>query len=120
MRVLVFVAMRTLRRPWQFREVYRTGRKIDCKYVIVFYRRTGVPEGEPQFGFVASRRVGNAVKRSHAKRLMREAIRKNADRFHHEDLWVVLVARAGLLNTTFQDVSEEVDARLAAAGLIDI
>jgi len=112
--------MRTLRRPWQFREVYRTGRKIDCKYAIVFYRRTGVPEDEPQFGFVASRKVGNAVKRSRAKRLLREAVRKHADRFQYEDLWIVLVARASLLNATLQDLSAEVDKRLEAAGLIDI
>ncbi|MCZ6767523.1 MAG: ribonuclease P protein component [bacterium] len=112
--------MRTLRRPWQFREVYRTGRKIDCKYAIVFYRRTGVPESEPQFGFVASKRVGNSVKRNRAKRLLREVVRKHANRFQYEDLWVVLVARADLLNATFQDISAEVDARLAAAGLIDI
>ena len=110
--------LRTLQKPWQFRQVYRKGEKMDCKHAILFYYRTG-DAAEPQFGFVASRRAGNAVQRNRAKRLMRVAAGGLQHRLVHDDVWIVLVARAALANENSQDVLQEIDRALGAAGLVD-
>jgi ribonuclease P protein component len=106
-----------LKKPWQFRQVYRDGKKIDCKYAVLFYYRTGEP-AEPLFGFVASKRLGNAVRRSRAKRLLRVAAGRTAGRFKHNDIWVVLVARAAILNTKSDDLAREVERKLRDEGLL--
>ena len=112
------MALHVLSKPWKFRQVYRAGKKIDCKYAIVFYYRTGELAGGTQFGFVASKRVGNAVSRSRAKRLLREATRQLTDRLPADDLWVVLVARSGILNIKCPDLVDALERGLGDAGLI--
>ena len=111
--------LRTLQKPWQFERVYRNGKKIDCKYALLFYYRTGEPMTGPMFGFVASRRVGNAVKRNRAKRLLRVAATHAAGRLNQRDLWIVLVARSGIIDTKSQDLLAELEQKLTGEGLID-
>lgn len=110
--------LRTLQKPWQFEQVYRTGKKIDCKYAVLFYHRTGDPAAGPSFGFVASKRVGNAVKRNRAKRLLRDVARDIVERLIQRDLWIVLVARSGIIETKSQGLLAELDQILIGAGLI--
>jgi ribonuclease P protein component len=109
---------RILRKPWQFKRVYRDGKKLDCKYAVVFYYRTEAESEGPVFGCVASKRVGGAVKRSRAKRLLREAARQTAPLFGADDCWVVLVARAAVLDVTSDDLAAEVEKALRDEGLI--
>lgn len=64
---------------------------------------------------VASKRVGSAVRRNRAKRLLREAA--------HRTPWVggldaVLIARPGCAERTAEEVSAEVDALAAALGVV--
>ncbi len=107
-----------LRSPWQFRLVYQDGKKIVCKYSILFYRRTGEPNGGPLFGVVASKRVGDAVRRNRAKRLLREAVRNTENRLKSRDLWVVLVARGAILDASSDDVTRDLQHALRGEGLI--
>lgn len=107
-----------LRSPWQFRLVYQDGKKIVCKYAILFYHRTGESSGDPLFGVVASKRVGDAVRRNRAKRLLREAIRDTENRFKDRDLWVVLVARGTILQASSGDVTRDLEKALEGEGLI--
>ena len=107
-----------LRSPWQFRLVYQDGKKIVCKYAILFYLRTGESNGGPFFGVVASKRVGDAVRRNRAKRVLRETIRNTEHRFKDRDLWVVLVARGTILRASSSDVTRDLENALMGEGLI--
>lgn len=68
------------------------------------------PPGGVRLTVVASRRVGGAVRRNRAKRLLREAARTLAWTPGHD---VVLVARAACADSSLVKVSAEL-ARLAA------
>ncbi len=111
------MVLRILQKPAQFREVYNSGRKIEGKCAIVFYYHPGEAADETHFGFVASRRVGNAVKRSRAKRLLREAARQTAGRLT-DNPWIVLVARTGIFNASYQELLAELEGQFARAGLL--
>ena len=110
---------RTLKKPWQFREVYRRGKKIDGKCAVLFYYRTGDDSEGMRIGVVASRKVGGAVARNRAKRRIREALRCQAGWICHDDLWIVVVARSAILNETYQALTNELERQLRRGGLID-
>lgn len=63
-----------LRKLHDFQGVRRSGRRIHCG-PFVLYCRTVVQSCSPRLGLIASRRVGNAVKRNYAKRIFRELFR---------------------------------------------
>ena len=108
--------VRTLKRSWQFRTCYSRGRKVVCDYAVVFYHET-TGEGL-QFGVVASKRVGNAVKRNRAKRLLREAARGVAGELNDPNLWVVLVARSTITTHSSREVHGDIKRALTSAGLL--
>ena len=112
------MSLRVLRKPWQFRQVYRDGKKIDCKYAVLFYYRTGACADGPRFGFVASKRLGGAVQRNRAKRLLRAAAGRAVAHLKHQDLWIVLVARSGIANIRSQQLLAEIYRQLVDEGLV--
>jgi ribonuclease P protein component len=67
-------------------------------YFVLFYKKTD----EYKVGFVASKKVGNAVHRNRAKRLLRAHFIENIDLLSKGSY--VLVAKPALLNESFLEV----------------
>jgi ribonuclease P protein component len=61
---------------------------------------------ETRVGVVASRRVGSAVARNRARRLLREAFRRNQHALR-QPAAVVLVARASIAGKSYADVEQD-------------
>ena len=78
----------------------------------------GLPEGgAPKVGIVTSRKIGGAVARSRARRLLRESFRQH----QHElarPVELVLVARPSVAGRDFAGVEKDFLAALKRAGLI--
>ena len=67
--------------------------------------------GQPQVGFVAGRKVGNAVKRNRAKRRVREAMRRT----HLQDgTAYIVVASPGVLDAEFTTLAVWLDEAIEA------
>jgi ribonuclease P protein component len=108
----------SLQRNSQFRTCYSSGKKVVCEHVVVFYYPVETNGDGPQIGVVASKKVGNAVKRNRAKRLLREAARHVADRLNNKNIWVVLVAKSTITKQASRDVQNDLEQHLARAGLL--
>ncbi len=83
--------------------------------LVVLY--VALSEGPSRAGFVAGRRVGGAVTRNRARRLLREAWRVAGPRVR-EGHDIVLVARAAIREAKAQDVIAETQDLLARAGML--
>ncbi|MCR5034452.1 MAG: ribonuclease P protein component [Clostridia bacterium] len=68
-----------LRKKEDFNAIYKAGRSVPDRYVVLFYRENDLPYNRT--AFLASKKVGNSVQRNRAKRLMKESYR-----LHREEL----------------------------------
>lgn len=84
--------------------------------LLVVYARHRQDDRQARMAMVASRKVGGAVARNRARRLLREAAR-NLDWRHGVD--VVLVARAACPGSNFHDVQAELATLAGQLGLRD-
>ncbi len=90
-----------LSRSEDFTRVYRAGRSVANKYLVLYYFEH--PEAGSnntattvRVGFSVSKKLGSAVDRNRVKRVLREAFRTNCALFRG-NMDYVLVARAPLL-----------------------
>ena len=58
-------------------------------------------------GYTATKRLGNAVKRNKAKRLMRELTRKVLPKYGKINFYYVLIAKTSILKTPFLELEKE-------------
>jgi ribonuclease P protein component len=108
-----------LSRSADFDRVYRDGRSHASRCLIVYsFPRAG--GDEPRLGISVGRKVGGAVVRNQAKRMLRDAFWACADDLP-EDHDFVIVARAGLAEVASDGgaagVEGELRAVLTSAGL---
>jgi ribonuclease P protein component len=104
--------VRPLPQPWQFRYCYDGGRKIVTRYAVVFMRSPTESDGV-RVGVVASRKVGGAVKRNRARRLLRETARSLVPRWQNRQLWIVFVAREAINDRSATEVHDVIARALA-------
>lgn len=62
-----------LRKKSDFSSIYNKGKSVGDRFVVLFYRQNHLPYNRT--GFLASKKVGNSVKRNRARRLMKESYR---------------------------------------------
>lgn len=104
-----------LTRSADFQAAYEAGRKHVGRYMVLYTLPR--PDGALRLGVVSSRKVGGAVQRNRARRLLREVFRQN--RFHMQgQVDIVLVARAALLTAGNAQIENELTALAQRAGLM--
>lgn len=90
-------------RKSDFQKAYDGGNRLVSPYFVSFIRRT--EGGTMRLGVVASRRVGNAVCRNRAKRVLREVFRHTRPA-QSSSLDIVLVARRAILGVKADKVAK--------------
>jgi ribonuclease P protein component len=110
--------LRTLPHAWQFRRCYDSGKKLVAKHAVIFIHQAEGGDGV-RVGVVASRKVGGAVKRNRAKRLLRQASRRIAPRWIDRHIWVVLVAKASIVEARAVEIEDDIERALVAGAELD-
>lgn len=100
-------ASQRLRRPSEFQQVRASAHRMHCAaFIVQCALDVEARQAPPKLGVIASRRVGNAVKRNRGKRLIREIFRH-----HATDLppgcRMVVVLRSGFDRIAFHEIEEQ-------------
>lgn len=104
-----------LRKQSDFSAIYNKGKSVGERYVVLFYRKNNLPYN--RMGFLASKKVGNSVKRNRARRLMKESFRQLEEKVK-EGRDYILIARNTIGNTSMQEVNKSMFYAFKKAGLL--
>lgn len=96
---------RRLHEGWQFREVYQSGKPFHGSLMTLVSLSRCPDHG--RVAFVAGRKVGPAVRRNRAKRLLRESFRHLTPALRDRAAWRIWIARTECAAATLGDVSAE-------------
>ena len=107
---------RRLHAGWQFRDVYRSGKSFHG--IMMTLVSLAKPEDFGRVGIVASRKVGNAVRRNRAKRLLRESFRVMPAGIRDAARWRIWIARPSCSQAGLSEVSGEMARLLAREGTL--
>ena len=97
-----------IRKRSEYQVIYDQGQRIPSASFVLFVLRNGL--GRPRLGITATRRVGGAVQRNRAKRLVREVFRRHKSELDNVD--IVLNVRASLPGAEYTRLETEFLARL--------
>ena len=96
-----------------FRRVYEKGRKKQFRYFTAFVLATQARTA--RIGITATRKIGNSVERNRARRLVREAFRKNKWLVPN-GVDIVINVRRSLVEAGYADFESEFITFLQRAG----
>ncbi len=101
-----FSRSQRLRRRPEFLHVQESGARVTTRHLLILLMPRS--DGRPtRLGVVASKKVGGAVERNRAKRLLREIFRKNVAAFPlHTD--IVIITRPGTDTLTESALQDEI------------
>ena len=97
-----------IRKRSEYKVIYDRGQRIPSTSFVLFVMRNGA--GRPRLGITVTRRVGGAVQRNRAKRLIREIFRRH--RLELSDVDIVVNGRPGLPGAEYRRLESEFLARL--------
>lgn len=103
-----------LRLATDFGRLRKNGKKLVHPLVVLVYIKN--QHEISRFAFPASRKIGNAVQRNRARRLLRESVRSRLDRIK-PGVDFLLIARTKTTKANFNEVDAAVDSLIKRANL---
>ena len=97
-----------IKKKEEFSNIFSNGKSIKLDSVIIKYakRVSKHNSDDPRYGIIASKKVGNAVKRNFAKRRIK-ALENTINTFGNNNLDYVFIAKKNLLSEKFKVLNLE-------------
>ena len=105
-----------LRKKYMFAYCYKAGKIAHAKSCFMYYATS--KNKNVKIGVSVSKKVGGAVQRNRARRIIREAIAPHLSCINN-DYNIIIVARDNFLSFDFNDVKQDIEHLLKKAGLIN-
>lgn len=99
-----------------FNRVYKKGKSVGDRYVVIFFLKNNL--GYNRISYLASKKVGNSVKRNRAKRLMKESFR-NMDIKIPNGYDFIFIARNTIDGKKCDQVKKSLENALKRTGVLD-
>ena len=101
------LALQTIKNRSTFVHIRNNGNFIKGKFINVQFLEDSSLNGAIAVGFTATKKMGNAVKRNKAKRLMRELARKVLIKYGKINSYYVLISKNSIFSTPFATLEIE-------------
>ena len=104
-----------LRNKKDFSSIYKRGKSIGDRCVVLFYKKNGLPYSRK--AFLASKKVGKSVVRNRARRLMKESYRSLEEQIP-AGYDMIFIARTTICDLKCADVKKSIEAALKRSGIL--
>ena len=104
-----------LKNQSDFKKIYSKGKSSGRKYVVLLVLKNNLSYNRK--AFVASKKVGNSIKRHRAVRLMRESYRLMESDFK-QGYDLLFIARNTITDRKCADVKKSIEAAAKRAGIL--
>ena len=104
----------SLKRNKQFRQVYRKGKSVACRELVLIYAKNR--SDMVHVGFSVGKKLGNSVVRNRVKRRLREAFRPNLPLLL-PGFDLIVIARDAARDAPFPSLADSLRYLLRKAGL---
>lgn len=103
-----------MRNRKDFSRIYGKGKSVGDRYVVLFYKKNGLEYN--RYAFLASKKVGNSVRRNRARRLMKESWR-NMQQEIPSGYDFIIIARNSINGRKCQEVATSLNSALRKSKL---
>ncbi len=107
---------KTLKQNKDFRRLYYRGKNKASSCIVTYVMKNR--SGETGYGITTGKKIGNAVKRNRARRLIRTAFSELEQRLNGS-YDIVFVARTKTSQVKMQEVKAQMEEQLKALGALD-
>lgn len=103
-----------LLKKWEFQRVLNENKKFIGRYIILYILQN---QPDRKVGIIASKKIGKAVKRNRAKRLIRESYRLNKHLLPN-NIHIVVIAKPEINGLKYKEVEEDFLEICKKAGML--
>ena len=103
------MSINKIKKSKDFSLIYNKSQKMHTKYAIIFIKEN--LKKEQRFGFVASKKTGNAVQRNRIKRLFKEFVKTHKNKFRENTDYVFVgksVLKENIKNLKYKDIEKDI------------
>ena len=102
----------TIKKHSEFVNIKLSGKTLSSKSLILQKLFDNKLNNSIKIGYTATKKLGNAVKRNRAKRLMRSLVKEIMNQYGKNNFSYVLIAKKAIFKTTYNNLKKELHEML--------